>query len=179
MHGALATHITALASKLDPASSQYLTALSNFFKPYYSLLPNYNPSSPSCTPTHALATNWQNDEYAGWGSYSNFQISDPEAVGKVELDRDIEVMREGLPERRLWFAGEHTAPVVALGTVTGAWWGGEGVAKRILKAYGLAGDFVQGEEDGSEGIAKVGTLGDEDGKVAVKRGGTGLGFSGS
>ncbi|KAL8875699.1 MAG: hypothetical protein Q9192_009006, partial [Flavoplaca navasiana] len=104
MHGALATHITTLASKLDPSSTQYLTALSNFFKPYYSLLPNYDPSSPSCDPTHALATNWQNDEFAGWGSYSNFQISDPEVVGKVELDRDIEVMREGMPERRVWFA---------------------------------------------------------------------------
>ena len=175
MHGALATHITTLASKLDPSSTQYLTALSNFFKPYYSLLPNYNSLSPSCTPTHALATNWQNDEFAGWGSYSNFQISDPEVVGKVELDRDIEAMREGMPERRVWFAGEHTAPVVALGTVTGAWWSGEGVAKRILKAYGLGDEVIQGEEAGNEEIGEVGTLGDEDGKVAIKRGGTGLG----
>ncbi|KAL9028235.1 MAG: hypothetical protein Q9180_007196, partial [Flavoplaca navasiana] len=102
-------------------------------------------------------------------------ISDPKAVGKVELDRDIEVMRDGLPERRVWFAGEHTAPVVALGTVTGAWWSGEGVAKRILKAYGLGGEVFQVEEDGSEEIGEVGTLADEDGKVAVKRGGTGLG----
>ena len=94
----------------------------------------------------------------------------------VELDRDIEAMREGMPERRVWFAGEHTAPVVALGTVTGAWWSGEGVAKRILKAYGLGGDGVEGEEDdGSKGTRQVGTLGDEDGKVAIKRGGTGLG----
>ena len=93
----------------------------------------------------------------------------------VELDRDIEAMREGMPERRVWFAGEHTAPVVALGTVTGAWWSGEGVAKRILKAYGLGDEVIQGEEAGNEEIGEVGTLGDEDGKVAIKRGGTGLG----
>ncbi|KAL8646269.1 MAG: hypothetical protein Q9226_006938, partial [Calogaya cf. arnoldii] len=137
MHGSLAKHITTLASKFDPTSTEYLTALSDFFKPYYSLLPNYNPTSPSCSPSHALATNWQHDEFAGWGSYSNFQISDPEVVGKIELDKDIEALREGAPERRLWFAGEHTAPFVALGTVTGAWLSGEGVAKRILRAYGV------------------------------------------
>lgn len=45
-------------------------------------------------------------------------------------------MREGLGERGLWFAGEHVAPFVALGTVTGAWWSGEAVAKRIIAAYG-------------------------------------------
>jgi hypothetical protein len=30
-------------------------------------------------------------------------------------------------------------------TVTGAWWAGEGVAKRIVRAYGLGGE---GQEDG-------------------------------
>jgi hypothetical protein len=44
-------------------------------------------------------------------------------------------MREGLPSRGLWFAGEHTAPFVALGTVTGAYWSGESVGQRIAKAY--------------------------------------------
>lgn len=44
-------------------------------------------------------------------------------------------MRKGVPERGLWFAGEHTAPFVALGTVTGAYWAGEGVARRIAKAW--------------------------------------------
>jgi hypothetical protein len=46
-------------------------------------------------------------------------------------------MRKGIPERAVWIAGEHTAPFVALGTVTGAWWSGEGVARRIVGAYGL------------------------------------------
>ncbi|KAL8769634.1 MAG: hypothetical protein Q9209_004431 [Squamulea sp. 1 TL-2023] len=164
MHGALARHITTLVSLLDASSPAYLTVLSNFFKQYYSLLPNYESTSPSCSPSHALATNWQNDEFAGWGSYTNFQISDPEKDGKVELDKDIEALREGAPERRLWFAGEHTAPFVALGTVTGAWLSGEGVAKRILRAYG--------KEGGDDGEERGGVV--EEGKVAVKRGGTGL-----
>lgn len=50
---------------------------------------------------------------------------------------DVEVMRRGLPERGVWLAGEHTAPFVALGTVTGAWWAGEGVARRVVRAYGM------------------------------------------
>lgn len=73
------------------------------------------------------------DPLAGNGSYSNFQ------TGLVEGDKDIEIMREGLPGRGLWFAGEHTAPFVALATVTGAYWSGEGVAKRIADAYGMTG----------------------------------------
>lgn len=48
-------------------------------------------------------------------------------------------MRRGVPGRGLWFAGEHTAPFVALGTVTGAYWAGEGVARRIVRAWGNKG----------------------------------------
>lgn len=57
----------------------------------------------------------------------------------MEGDKDIEIMREGLPNRGLWFAGEHTAPFVALGTVTGAYWSGECVAKRIVDTYKSSG----------------------------------------
>ena len=93
----------------------------------------------------------------------------------MELDKDIEALRWGAPERGLWFAGEHTAPFVGLGTVTGAWWSGEKVAKRILEVYGLGG----GEEgdvidDGMEGAnADIGKA--EASAVGGKRGGTGLG----
>jgi hypothetical protein len=78
-----------------------------------------------------LATAWANDELAGYGSYCNFQ------TGLEKGDEDVEVLRKGMPERGVWIAGEHAAPFVALGTVTGAWWSGEGVAKRVLGAYGL------------------------------------------
>jgi len=53
-------------------------------------------------------------------------------AGLTEADRDIEVMREGVPSEGVWIAGEHAAPFVALGTVTGAYWSGEGVGRRIL-----------------------------------------------
>ena len=76
---------------------------------------------------------------AGFGSYTTFQASDPARDGEVLLDQDIEALREGCPERGIWFAGEHTAPFVALGTVTGAYWSGEAVARKVAEVYGLGG----------------------------------------
>jgi hypothetical protein len=106
--------------------------LYSFFKPYYSRLPHYVESDADCQPTGSLATTWLCDELAGNGSYSNFQ------VGLEDGDNDIKIMRQGLPEKGLWFAGEHTAPFVALGTATGAYWSGESVGKRIAEAYGMS-----------------------------------------
>ncbi|KAL2353615.1 hypothetical protein BJ546DRAFT_1093769 [Cryomyces antarcticus] len=123
---------TSLASQLASCpASEHLPLLTSFFAPYFSRLPHYAPSSPSCVPVAALATCWASDEFAGFGSYSNFQ------VGLEEAHTDIQVMREGMPERGVWLAGEHTAPFVALGTSTGAWWSGEAVGRRIGEAYGL------------------------------------------
>lgn len=102
----------------------------DFFKPYYSRMPNYSDSDPDCQPTNWLATDWCRDELAGYGSYSNFQ------VGLEDGDNDIRTMREGLPDQGLWFAGEHTAPFVGLGTATGAYWSGEAVGQRIAEVYG-------------------------------------------
>ena len=56
---------------------------------------------------------------------------------QIHLEDDIRAMRAGLPERGIWFAGEHTAPFVALGTTTGAYWSGESAALRVLAAHGL------------------------------------------
>jgi len=124
----LATDLAALPSEKE--KHQHLV---RFFKPYYSRLPHYEEGSKDCTPVSTLATNWVLDELAGNGSYSTFR------TGLREGDKDIEVMREGLPGQSLWFAGEHTAPFVALGTVTGAYWSGEAVGKRIADAYGMGG----------------------------------------
>lgn len=68
----------------------------------------------------------------------------------MELDKDIEALRAGMPDRGVWLAGEHTAPFVALGTVTGAWWSGEAVARRIAAAYGLGPGSGQGQGQGQE-----------------------------
>lgn len=124
-----------MVNGLEKSSKQYYARLNDFFAPYYSRLPNYHPSSTDCKPASILATNWQNDEFSGWGSYTTFQTS--RASDKVRLDRDIEALREGCPERRIWFAGEHTSPFVALGTTTGAYWSGQGVAYRIAEVYDM------------------------------------------
>jgi len=118
---------------LNPLSIEYKNTLTKFLKPFYSRLPGYNPASADCTPSAILATRWQTDPYAGNGSYCNFQ------VGLTQADKDIEVLRSGagVGERGLWFAGEHTAPFVALGTTTGAYWSGERVAVQVCKKWGL------------------------------------------
>lgn len=128
---------TLLFNQLSPTDPEYFKRLTEFFRPYYSLLPNYRPSHPDCIPTAALATNWQNDELAGNGSYTKFQVIEDGSGDEVQLDDDIRAMRAGLPERGVWFAGEHMAPFVALGTSTGAYWSGESVGVRILVANGL------------------------------------------
>lgn len=126
IYGPSASHIGKLISSHRSLSPALDAALLDFFYPYYSRLPNHSDSDPACTPKAVLATNWVSDEMAGYGSYCNFQ------VGLERGDWCVETLRRGMPEVGVWFAGEHTAPFVALGTSTGAWWSGEGVARRIV-----------------------------------------------
>ncbi|KAJ2986747.1 hypothetical protein NUW58_g4880 [Xylaria curta] len=96
----LTSEVAKLSSKEKKDAFLY-----EWFRPYYSRLPHYEASSPDCQPVCCYATDWLKDDLAGNGSYSNFQ------VGLEEGDTDIELMREGLPDRGLWFAGEHTSPI--------------------------------------------------------------------
>ncbi|KAI0024323.1 flavin-containing amine oxidoreductase [Xylariomycetidae sp. FL0641] len=128
-YGEQSKHLTTEVAKFGSKEKKD-AFLYDWFKPYYSRLPFYDENSPDCQPDGCFATDWLKDDLAGNGSYCNFQ------VGLEEGDKDIEAMREGLPDRGLWLAGEHTAPFVALGTATGAYWSGESVARRIAKAYG-------------------------------------------
>nr|POE49270.1 protein flowering locus d [Quercus suber] len=132
IYGACAKHIASLVA--SSSITTHLETLLPFFIPYITRLPNYSATNSACKPTALLATAWANDELAGYGSYSNFQ------TGLEHGDEDVEVMRYGMPERRVWFAGEHTSPFVALGTSTGAYWSGEKVAERIVGAYELNDD---------------------------------------
>ncbi|RYO92256.1 hypothetical protein DL766_001746 [Monosporascus sp. MC13-8B] len=127
-YGDQSRYLTGELARL-PTKEKREAFLYAWFRPYYSRLPRYEEGASACKPTGCFATAWLADELAGNGSYSNFQ------VGLEEGDADIETMREGLPDRGLWLAGEHTAPFVALGTATGAYWSGESVASRIAKAY--------------------------------------------
>ena len=130
IYGECSKHIANIVS-LTGIDKERDLKLMEFFKPYYSLLPNYSDTNPDCIPKAVLATAWANDEFAGFGSYSNFQI------GLENGDKDIEAMRYGMPEHHLWFAGEHTAPFAALGTTTGTYLSGDRVAERFIEARGL------------------------------------------
>lgn len=105
------------------------STLVNFFMPYIKRMPGWKADDQTCIPSRVLPTAWANDELAGYGSYSNFQ------VGLEHGDADIEAIREGMPDQGIWFAGEHTAPFVALGTTTGAYWSGQAVAERIIEKH--------------------------------------------
>ncbi|KAJ5750322.1 hypothetical protein N7533_007350 [Penicillium manginii] len=145
-YGPCGTNIVNQIADLDENSSEYKQILTDILKPFYSKLPGYDPSSPSCKPSSVLATRWQLDPYAGNGSYCNFQ------VGLVAGDKDIEVLRSGDgigAERGIWFAGEHTAPFVALGTTTGAYWSGERAAAQVCERIGLRSVGVGSSRDDS------------------------------
>ena len=208
LNGPCSAHVTSMISSLQANSSEYYDRLTEFFRPYYSLLPNYDATSLVCQPVKVLSTDWQHDELAGWGSYTNFQVStvspekshhlggdeletnpknvaaaeasrntastrtesteendDQERVDdEVHIDKDIEALRQGCPERGIWFAGEHTAPFVALGTTTGAYWSGEAVGRRVLAAYGL-GTYEDALAIEHEGLRMTATNGSASVKV--------------
>ncbi|KAL6231032.1 hypothetical protein BDW75DRAFT_248213 [Aspergillus navahoensis] len=146
-------------SHSHPPSSKQYTFLNTLFAPFYARLPNYTPDTQACTPSSILATTWQSDPYAGHGSYANFQ------VGLVDGNKDIETLRAGMGlDRGVWFAGEHTAPFVALGTTTGALWSGERAAGQICTLYRLGRVGMGVERDDSLPSAGVGVLGGEGGK---------------
>ncbi|KAH6604609.1 FAD/NAD(P)-binding domain-containing protein [Trichoderma cornu-damae] len=123
VYGEQSEYLTAKVAEMG-AREKKEAFLLDFFKPYYSRLPQYSQDSADCQPVCCLATDWVRDELAGNGSYCNFQ------VGLDHGDEDIKAMRHGLPEHGLWLAGEHTAPFVALGTATGAYWSGESMPNK-------------------------------------------------
>ncbi|KAM0270231.1 hypothetical protein ACHAQH_009513 [Verticillium albo-atrum] len=103
--------------------------LDSFFRPYYSRLPGYSSEKEDCRPKAILATKWLKDDLNGNASYCNFQ------VGVQEADQDVLSFRQGCPDRRLWFCGEHAAPFDECGTVAGAYLSGEAAGKKIIETY--------------------------------------------
>ncbi|KAK9357823.1 hypothetical protein V1504DRAFT_335950 [Lipomyces starkeyi] len=98
-----------------------------FFEPYFSRISGYEPGCDD--PEAIVCTSWSKDSYAGYGSYSCFM------TGLKEGDNDIEELRRGLPERKVWFAGEHCSDVLQLATVGGAYGSGTHSAKLVVEQF--------------------------------------------
>lgn len=127
-YGSWGRHISSLVRGKSQESPEVHAILDTHFQPYYSRLPHYHAGSPDCVPTGFLTTDWQDDEFAGHGSFCNFPVHLEDGA------RDLEVLRKGIGEERgVWFAGEHVAPGKGIGTVMGAYLSGEDVAKRLIK----------------------------------------------
>jgi Flavin containing amine oxidoreductase len=131
VYGQWGRHISGLVQGMKQDSKEYYNILDVNFRPYYSKLPNYDDESPACRPLEYLSTDWQNDSFAGYGSFCNFPVGGESGI------RAVEILKNGMGhDRGVWFAGEHTSPARGLGTVTGAYWSGEEVATKIAELYG-------------------------------------------
>lgn len=153
--GPISAHFTEtfLPATTELGRSQYI----DFFQPYFSKLPGYDEKAAECTPAALVTTEWSREKWAGYGSYSNFQ------VGLTTGDEDIIALREGIPEQKIWFGGEHTAPILGLGSVSGAYWSGEDAAKKLI------GDF-EGLGGKSEGVNAAAKRVDHDARNGMKAG---------
>ncbi|KAH8432353.1 uncharacterized protein LDX57_009992 [Aspergillus melleus] len=94
LYGSCAAKLTSLIAPHDPTSAEYFQIINDFFQPYYSRLPNYRATEPECRPEAVLATNWQNDELAGHGSYMNFTIAaEKKKQSEYKLEEGIRDLR--------------------------------------------------------------------------------------
>ena len=130
VYGQWGRHITGLVRGMEQDAEEYYSILDDNFRPYYSKLPNYDPASPLRKPLKFVSIDWQGDKFAGFGSFVNLPI------GSGDCFEHIEALRKGMGEDRgVWFAGEHTSPPGGLGTVTGAYWSGEEVARKVAHRW--------------------------------------------
>ncbi|KAK9455447.1 hypothetical protein V1511DRAFT_500492 [Dipodascopsis uninucleata] len=100
-----------------------------FFHPYFTKIPGFKAELD--IPNAVIRTSWTKDEFAGYGSYSNFQ------VGLKDGINDIKCLRRGLRDRHIWFAGEHCSDILQLATVNGAFESGLNAAQSIIDYFKL------------------------------------------
>ncbi|KAK7204129.1 hypothetical protein BZA70DRAFT_290676 [Myxozyma melibiosi] len=114
------------SSKSD---DEAIAAATAFFAPYYSRIPGFDAAVDE-RPEKVVWTRWSEDEYAGYGSYTNAM------VGLEEGREKLGVLRTGMGGRGVYFAGEHCADELQIGTVGGAVMAGEQAAERCLSGRG-------------------------------------------
>ncbi|KAI2608010.1 FAD/NAD(P)-binding domain-containing protein [Hypoxylon sp. NC1633] len=128
LYGDCSRHVVSSIQGL--ASRERHAFLRDFFRPYYSRLPGYDANdAANCEPAAILATEWLKDDLCGNASYCNFQ------AGVEEADQDVLALRQGCPDRGLWFCGEHAAPFEECGTVAGAYLSGQSVGEKLVALY--------------------------------------------
>ena len=128
LHGPCGAKIVQSLEGLQVDSSAYNKTIDTFARPYYSLLPNF---ISNIRPLSWFCSAWQNDRFAGNGSYSNLQVGMKDAYG------DVEALQSGCQfgeEQGVWLSGDHTAPPSRMGTTTGAYVSGERIARRICES---------------------------------------------
>jgi lysyl oxidase-like protein 2/3/4 len=134
LHGPCGAKVVASVEGLEPHSKIYNHLIDDFARPYYSLLPNFSRDDSSTQPISWFCSAWQQDRFAGNGSYSNVQVGMKDAYG------DVEALQSGCrfgEEQGIWLIGEHTAPPAIMGTTTGAYVSGERGARRIREKWDL------------------------------------------
>lgn len=143
VYGQWGRHITGLVRGMPQDSIERSKTLREYFEPYYSKLPNYTAASANCKPLDFMLTDWQGDRFAGFGSFTNQPLHSGEGA------ENFKALTEGMGTNRgIWFAGEHTSPPGGLGTVTGAYWSGERVAKQVASRHGITIDVPDSQPSG-------------------------------
>lgn len=90
VYGQWGRHVTGLIRGMDCGSKEYYQILDENFRPYYSKLPNFDVGSTDCKPSEFLSTDWQNDKFAGYGSFTN------QPIGSGDCAQHFEVLRSTL-----------------------------------------------------------------------------------
>ena len=97
VYGQWGRHITGLIRGMKQDSEEYRQTLDEHFRPYYSKLPNYSPDSAECQPAAYMSTDWQNDGFAGYGSFTN------QPVNSGDCAEHFEALRKGTWEKAVGF----------------------------------------------------------------------------
>ncbi|ROV98805.1 hypothetical protein VPNG_08392 [Cytospora leucostoma] len=74
-YGAQSRHVVDAVRALPQGGAGRDRLVYDFFRPYYSRLPNFDAADPDCAPVCSYSTTWLADDLAGNGSYCNFQYS--------------------------------------------------------------------------------------------------------